>query len=276
MKNCYNTKCNYSLQNIYNDLYKKSLTKPLLQPLPFCPPPPLALKPPASLTTQTLQINPYLTFHLQNRLYAPPPAVLKKKQALIHPTPSLSLYLNAQKMYQCYLNAKKSPFLVIGGSDLRLNFWLIKNLGTLSLQPQYNAEKIKSLFERLYPLSTLDQLIKTHLTCGSVVADEEWTVLENDFFMLGTIHAAHEIHLGSMPTVEMIWNPRKNRPRILGRELLMLSQAGYCPYQSLEEIIFLPPSQVSRCLYLPEIYDEIDHVKSLDPILEYLAKRKPA
>lgn len=85
--------------------------------------------------------------------------------------------------------------------------------------------------------------VPTEMNRGAALYQEDWWVTLNDSYILGTIHAGKTVHLyepdGKLKDCSL-W--ARNRPRVLGRELLMLRASGYHraehPYKELERILF--------------------------------------
>lgn len=66
---------------------------------------------------------------------------------------------------------------------------------------------------------------------GTVICDDDWSLLGNDAFILGGIHGGSTFHLGlkKTPDQKNLWSsdPAFPGPRVFGREILMLCHAGY-------------------------------------------------
>jgi hypothetical protein len=71
-----------------------------------------------------------------------------------------------------------------------------------------------------YPIGTL-------LTRGSVLADLKWWPMPNDAWLLGAIHGLRTFHLGKTPEESEVFDGKKKRPSVLGRELIGLAVFGY-------------------------------------------------
>jgi hypothetical protein len=71
-----------------------------------------------------------------------------------------------------------------------------------------------------YPIGTL-------LTRGSVLSNLNWWPLPNDAWLLGAIHGLRTFHLGKIPGESDVFDAKKRRPTVLGRELIGLAVFGY-------------------------------------------------
>jgi hypothetical protein len=71
------------------------------------------------------------------------------------------------------------------------------------------------------------------------IPDNDWTMLVNDAWLLGLIHAKREIKLGSPINQNNIWNANENRLTPFARELMCLASFGYKQHASLLEDTFI-------------------------------------
>lgn len=164
-----------------------------------------------------------------------------------------------QNAYEAFL-----PFMILGGEGIREEDNLLKNVGTLATDPQVNLKKIADFLQRTLRLEKGDKQLKTavkvHTTQGAILNDSNWWPFRNDMFMLGAIHSEKEFHLatenGKEPSDDILWDKKNKRPRVVGRELIMLALAGYqkeagelippagqSPSKKLKGWIFVLPKQ---------------------------------
>ena len=73
------------------------------------------------------------------------------------------------------------------------------------------------------------------------IPDNDWTMLVNDAWLLGLIHAKHELKLGSPMNLNSIWNTNENRMTPFARELMCLASFGYKQHASLLEDTLICP-----------------------------------
>jgi hypothetical protein len=129
-----------------------------------------------------------------------------------------SLIIECHKLYE---NAFKSnlPF-ILGGDALRgsdsseelINFGILS--GSSHQCP-------RALLSRMHQLQN-----------GGILCDGSWSVFKNDCCMLGIIHSLKDCHVIGDPaelrsTPEKIWDTSENRPKMVARELSMLSISSY-------------------------------------------------
>lgn len=156
------------------------------------------------------------------------------------------------------------PF-ILGGEELRSDhkeaISIILNFGILSGETNAAKDCIRR--------ST------TNLETGSVLCDGSWSVFKNDCVILGIIHAARPCFVARFNTKESkeptptdlskdLWDPKLKRPRVLGREIVMLHAAGYIQVASEEQIKryghkFVPKdAEAVKKVTLSELLDAVD------------------
>lgn len=142
----------------------------------------------------------------------------------------------AMRCAKLYVNAsaEELPFVVLGETSIREDGGLLRNLGTISTEPVYSGKKMKEYLSSACPSETpkkIKEMVHRHLTRGAVLNEGSWFILPNDMFMLGVVHSGKECHIatrrGRIPSPEVLWDHNKNIPRVLGREILQISNAGY-------------------------------------------------
>lgn len=122
--------------------------------------------------------------------------------------------------FRLYENARRGTLgiLVLGDESIRSDETLLANLGATSVEPTAAAsDAIVGDNARLRRLR------------GAVLNERFWWPFFNDCWVLGGIHGGAEFHLGfsAWPDDSALWDGRNRRPTMLGRELFILSLAGY-------------------------------------------------
>ncbi len=192
-------------------------------------------------------------------------ASLEKKQIKPYQAAHRDEFEN--KCYQLYLNAfhGKLPFMVIGHEVLCESVEMLYNFGVLTADAVFCKKEIKG------PLPP-------ELKQGAVLSQHEWAILLNDSYILGAIHASKSFHLyepeGLLPD-KNFWDPSHRRPRVLGRELMMLKAAGFNnlkhPYPEMEAV-FVPKEGRKPCL--KELIEASEKTESLAEIKEFIRNPK--
>ncbi|MEP1472308.1 MAG: hypothetical protein ABJK25_15170 [Halieaceae bacterium] len=82
---------------------------------------------------------------------------------------------------------------------------------------------------------SIDEIMRENLTvmdegaegAGTVLDADLWSLLANDAWLLGGIHALTEFHFASPLRHENMWDTADNRMTVTGREVLGIATAGY-------------------------------------------------
>jgi hypothetical protein len=62
---------------------------------------------------------------------------------------------------------------------------------------------------------------------GSILDSKTWSLLANDAWLIGSIHAGTEFHFASPLTCSNLWDDNKNRLTVTGREAIGIVSHGY-------------------------------------------------
>jgi len=120
--------------------------------------------------------------------------------------------------YDMYVNCYKASLgmLVLGDEAIRGDKELLVNLGATSVTPSGATKVIKSGDAN-------------RINHGAVLNERYWWPFFNDCWVMGGVHGKHEFHLGytDWPADSELWDKKNSRPKMLGRELLVLSISGY-------------------------------------------------
>ncbi len=172
-----------------------------------------------------------------------------------------------KRCYKMYLNAIEGilPFMVVGHEGLCESVEMLYNFGVLSTDEPFCKKEIKG------PLPT-------EMHQGAVLSQSNWSVLLNDSYIFGAIHARKSFHLyepeGRLPN-KNFWDDQNQRPRVLGREVMMLKAAGYIrlehPYPSLEKVL-IPGAD--RRVGLKELIAAAEKTESLESIRVFIGYSK--
>ena len=142
------------------------------------------------------------------------------------------------------------PFIILGGQEIRQSSYnsnkntvdhhleLFRNFGTVASQSQTNRKDISTFFKEVYPKykekefqTKSDDVVDSFILQGSIINESNWNILRNDMAMLGAVHGEKSFYIstkdGHIPNENEVWSESNNRPTAFGRELLLLSLAGY-------------------------------------------------
>lgn len=190
-------------------------------------------------------------------------AALVKEQIRTHHAKDPDDFRN--KCYQLYLNSfhGKLPFMVIGDELLKT-----KN-------ERYNFG-VLAIDKPLYPLLVAGP--PTEMNTGAILSEKDWCVTLNDCYILGSVHARKSFHLYEvLGRLEKgsFWDEIAKRPRVLGRELMMLKQAGYLKanhhYKSLERAFF--PQSATESVRLSDLVHAAEKTQSFVEIQAFLSPK---
>lgn len=128
----------------------------------------------------------------------------------------LNLQTECQKIYNKAVSSKM-PF-VLGSEELRGSEGVIemKNFGVLCTDIPACPKAVIA--------SGVD------VQTGAILCDSSWSVIKNDWAMLGVIHAARTCYVSKIHDKDLekdLWDEESLRPKVLGREIVMLHFAGY-------------------------------------------------
>ena len=123
---------------------------------------------------------------------------------------------NIDTAYEIYRNAAKGTNLgitIVGRLALKDGKWIPSN-------PDFpSIDKIMR-----QNLGTMDEKTGEH---GSILDTESWSLLANDAWLLGSIHANTEIHFASPLSWTNLWDEPKHRITVTAREAIGITSMGY-------------------------------------------------
>lgn len=132
--------------------------------------------------------------------------------------------------YKMYVNCFNASLgmLVLGDESIRGDKKLLTNLGATSVTTSGPA------------VQAINSNSPTRLHQGAVLNEKYWWPFFNDCWVMGGVHGKHEFHLGhsDWPKDSELWDARNSRPKMLGRELLILSICGYEVRKSALGMVF--------------------------------------
>lgn len=182
------------------------------------------------------------------------------------------------KAYLLYKRAYEGslPVMVIGGSDLRggereLEFL---NFGTIAKEtPRCSTRIIQTIREREKEAES--KLSMTQY--GAILCESSWDIIQNDAYVLGGIHARKTFYLylnGPSNLSGVLWDQKAGRPRVVGREIIMLNAAGYHQVANVDQrknygatFVSLDPA-VAQGFTVEKALDAVSKVTSEQTILK--------
>lgn len=151
--------------------------------------------------------------------------------------------------YRMYKNSYKTSLdlLILGDESIRGDRDLLSNLGTTAVTTSRVAT-------RKMPRGSTTKLLQQ----GAVLNEQYWWPFFNDCWVMGGVHGKHDFHLGhtDWPDDSELWDAKNSRPKMLGRELLILSISGYKLRKSPLGMVFYNDNHMKAfTLRLTSIYD---------------------
>ena len=151
-------------------------------------------------------------------------------------------------------------------------------VGRLALKDE-SGEWVES--DEKYP--SIDPKMKNDLkvlneeseTAGSILDTENWSLLANDSWLLGGIHGRTEFHFASRIISENLWDNKKQRPTVMGRELIGIVSLGYKlsrQNRKLEPVAELETKSVALASTLLDYKTEVEKYKSEKDFRKIIAK----
>jgi len=167
--------------------------------------------------------------------------------------------------YRLYGNCHDASLgmLVLGDDGIREDEDLITNLGATSATPM-------RLVRQLIPAHQPDTADRRNK--GSVLSEKNWWPFYNDCWVMGGVHGKREFHLADTdwPDDSLLWDSGKSRPRMLGRELMILAVSGYSLRKSPLGMVFYNTDHMKAFnLTFKKIY-ELDPGSNKNVFLTYI------
>jgi len=150
--------------------------------------------------------------------------------------------------YAMYTNARQGALgmMILGDESIRGEKELLENMGVTSVTPAGAAKVIQGA------------LADQRQTRGAVLNELYWWPFFNDCWVLGGVHGKMEFHLAfdGWPADDQLWDAKNSRPKMLGRELLILSAAGYSRRTAggMGTVLYNTDHMKAFNLWLPTIY----------------------
>ena len=100
---------------------------------------------------------------------------------------------------------------------------------------------------------------------GSILSADRWSLLANDAWLLGGIHARTEFHFASPLRWSNLWNAADGRMTITARELIGIAAFGYTirrPIPQLEAVAQCAGDQKAKAATLPGYKKEVQKLRT--------------
>lgn len=169
---------------------------------------------------------------------------------------ALAIQTVIQEAYALHLNAsaKEMPLVLLGGESLR--------------NPKVAASKAL-----MHNFGIISSGAGTPLaTRGAILCENSWHIYKNDAYMTGAIRAKKDFYVvhaeGKLPK-SLLWDAAHNRPRVLGREIIILLAHAYTMATSGEGLAFkCSGTDKAENATLKSAIDAVNAVKSYDDFIK--------
>jgi len=127
---------------------------------------------------------------------------------------------------------------------------------------------------------SIDQIMKENLTVanegeditGSILDSGLWSLLANDAWLLGGIHAITEFHYASPLTWTNLWSEKDSRMSVTAREAIGILSFGYKvqrPYPQMEAVAICADKTIAANASLLKYRDEVLKFQTKDALLGF-------
>lgn len=187
---------------------------------------------------------------------------------------------NMEVAFKIYENARKGTTLL--DVDNNIIAFGVTIVGRLALKVKSRNEKGEEEYRWLpadESFPSIDQILKENLKTlseesadqiGSILDAEHWSLLANDAWLLGGIHAKTEFHFASPLGWSNLWDKELQRMTVTGRELLGITTHGYRiirPNPKLEAVATCVDEKPAMTASLLTYKDQVQRHGTYDALL---------
>lgn len=207
--------------------------------------------------------------------------------AAYYPDKSFELQ-EVEAAFKIYRNAAKGTTL-LDADDNRVAFG-VTVVGRLALKVQTRKENGQEEYtwvpsDESFP--SIDEIMKQNLgildentqESSGILATSNWSLLANDAWLLGELHAHTEFHFASPLSWENLWDEEAKRMTVTAREAIGITMHGYQiqkPQPKLEAVAICVDPQKSRVASLTSYRNHVQRAMSCPAMQGFLASLPPA
>jgi hypothetical protein len=107
---------------------------------------------------------------------------------------------------------------------------------------------------------------------GSILSAGQWSLLANDAWVLGGIHARTEFHFASPLQWENLWDERGHRMTVTAREVIGITACGYRisrPVPKLEAVARCDDEKKAAAAALPAYKKEVQKYQTIEAFRKF-------
>ena len=185
--------------------------------------------------------------------------------------------------FKIYRNAKKGTTL-LDADDNRIAFG-VTVVGRLALKVQTRKENGQEEYTWLpsdESFPSIDEIMKQNLGIldedtqepGGILATSNWSLLANDAWLLGGLHAHTEFHFASPLNWKNLWDEEAKRITVTAREAIGIAMHGYQiqrPQPKLEAVAVCVDPQKAQAASLTSYSSHVESVMSRPAMQSFLA-----
>jgi hypothetical protein len=141
---------------------------------------------------------------------------------------------NAFKIYQHARNG--TTLLDADGNTIAFGVTIVGRLALRVNTSKDNSEEEYTWVPSDESFPSIDEIMKENLgilteeaadKSGSILNSKNWSLLANDAWLLGSIHAVTEFHFASPISLSNLWDENMQRITVTAREIIGITAHGY-------------------------------------------------
>ena len=144
---------------------------------------------------------------------------------------------NIDSAFKIYQRAKKGTTLLdADGNTIAFGVTIVGRLALRVSTRKDNGEEEYTWIPSDESFPSIDEIMKENLgilaedsldKIGSILNSTNWSLLANDAWLLGSIHAITEFHFASPISLSNLWDENMKRITVTGREIIGITEHGY-------------------------------------------------
>ena len=134
---------------------------------------------------------------------------------------------------------------------------------------------------------SIDEIMKQNLRIvdedtqepGSILTTDNWSLLANDAWLLGSLHAQTEFHFASPLSWKNLWDEEVKRMTVTAREAVGITMHGYQlqrPHPKLEAVAVCVDQQQAQAASLTSYRDQVQRAASRSALQAFFTTLPPA
>jgi len=156
---------------------------------------------------------------------------------------------NIDNAFKIYQHAKNGTTLMdVDGNTIAFGVTIVGRLALRVNTSKGNGEEEYSWVPSDESFPSIDEIMKENLgilteesadKSGSILNSKNWSLLANDAWLLGSIHAVTEFHFASPISLSNLWDENMKRITVTAREIIGITEHGYLicrPNPKLESV----------------------------------------